>query len=319
MFNRKLCLVVLVGVASVILVEAKNVLACEMCTIPRLGRQEKLIATEDSDSKWFFEFLAEEQNWDKLDPVYVHGLHHSGHDVHDKTKEYFYHYTLGRMLSDHVAVALELPYVVKHSLGIDHATLGRKETSEGLGDLSLMASYRVIREEKIAVSAVGGVKFPTGETGRKDTAGNKFEPELQPGTGSYDLLVGGVLEHQMDRVIVKGNITYSFKNEGEQDYKFGDIFSTSLFVDYIINPKGENFKAKAGVDVNYQLAQKDESSSVKDPDSGGHTILAGPTITVEGPKNTSLFINVLFPVMQDLGGVHQELDYTWTAGGKINF
>lgn len=319
MFTRKVYYLALTILVSMLFVEIKAVLACEICTIPRLGRQEKLVATEDSDSKWFFEFLAEEQNWDEWEPTEAHLLHEDGHDVHNKTSEYFYHFTLGRALNKNVAITVEIPYIIRKSLGVADGKVGNKDKSEGVGDLNLMASYRAIKKDNSAVSIVGGVKFPTGETDDKDLAGDKFEPELQPGSGSYDFLLGGIFEHQIDRVIVKGNVTYSFKNEGDQNFEFGDLFSTSLFVDYILNPDSKSFRTKAGIDINYQYAQKDEANGVKDLDSGGRTIFVGPTLTVDASNNISFFANVLFPALQNLGGVHQEMDYVWTVGGKIEF
>jgi hypothetical protein len=317
MFKRGIYCAVLALLMSIVLTETRSVLACEICTIPRLGRQEKLVGGNNPDKKWYFEYLFEEQNWNELDPAYVHGLHHAGHHAHDKTKEYFHHFTFGRHFSDDVSIAVEMPYVVKHSLGVEHATLGNKETSEGIGDANLIASYHALVQEKSAFSMVGGIKFPTGKTDEVDTAGNEFEIELQPGSGSFDFLLGGIFELQLGRFIVKGNTTYSFKNEGKQDFEYGDLLSTSFFVDYVLNANSVDVKAKAGVDINYQYAQKDEEGGVEVSDSGGQTIMMGPTITVDGFKNISLFGNILFPVMQDLGGVHQELDYVWTAGGKI--
>lgn len=318
MFSRKL-LFVASFMFLTILAGDKNVSACEICTIPRLGRQEPLVSAEDTNHKWFFEFLFEEQNWDELDPTFAHNLHHAGHHVHDKTREYFFHFNLGRRVTEDLSVTFELPYVVRHSLGVEHANLGNKETSEGFGDLNVMASYRTFQSERAGFSLVGGVKLPTGETDQIDSTGALFEPELQPASGSWDFLMGGIFEHRWDRVILKGNATYSFKTEGEQDYTFGDLFSTSLFADYVWNPDNPNVVVKTGMDINYQYTRKDEDAGVTVDDSGGHTIFVGPTMTLEGLRGMSVFGTFLYPVLQDPNGVHQKLDFVWTLGGKLGF
>ena len=294
------------------------VIACEVCTIPRLGRHENIISSTDADKKWFAHFLFEEQDWDAFGAEEAHELHHDGHHVHNKTNEYFYHMGLGGNITEEFTVTAEIPWVVRESLGVHHENLGVEEKSDGIGDLNLIGAYRIFHEDTTAARLVGGVKFPTGETDETNSLGERFEPELQPGSGSYDFLLGCVFEHQLEQFILKGNATYSFKNEGDQDYEFGDVFSTSLFADYILNPDNERFTAKAGIDTNYQYSRKNKEAGEKEDDSGGHTILTGPSITLAG-TNVSVYANVLFPVLQDLGGEHQELDFVWTVGGKIMF
>ena len=59
----------------------------------------------------------------------------------------------------------DIPYVVRGSLDIEHhATLGRKQQSEGIGDLNLIGIYKVLVKEDDFLGLSGGVKFPTGDT-----------------------------------------------------------------------------------------------------------------------------------------------------------
>ncbi|MBP9855036.1 MAG: transporter [Candidatus Omnitrophica bacterium] len=304
-------------ILSLIILVQEAALACEMCTIPRIGRQENMVI--DSDKKWFTHFLFEKQDWDAYGAEEAHELHHDGHHIHNKTREYFYHVGVGRNINEHLSLTLDMPWAVRESLGIEHDNLGVKEKSEGIGDLNLIGAYEIYHQNNRAVRLLSGVKFPTGETDETNSLGERFEPELQPGSGSYDFILGGVFEQQLDRIILKGNSTYTIKTEGEQQYEFGDVFSTSVFTDYVVNPDNENFIVKAGIDTNYQYSSKDKEEGVKQEDSGGHTLLTGPSLTLAGTNGMSVYTNFLFPVWQDLGGLHQELDYAWTAGGKIMF
>ncbi len=250
----------------------------------------------------------------------VHNLHDQGHHVHDKTNEEFHHYTLGRHLNESWVVLLEIPYVVRHFLEIDsHARLGREETSDGFGDLNLIGDYEFLKKEGRSASVVGGIKFPTGYTHEVSTAGVLFEPELQLGSGSVDYLVGGVYRQTFNRIHLFNNLAYAFKTRGTQDYTFGDILSTSFLVDYVLNSGNENSQFRLGLDGNFQYEEKHYDKGAKIKDSGGATLLLGPALTIETAGKISLFTSVLLPAVQDLGGVHQELTMTWTAGGKVNW
>ena len=55
----------------------------------------------------------------------------------------------------------------------------------------------------------------------------------------------------------------------------------------------------------YEDKQIDRGEKVTD--SGGTTLFLGPALTVKANDNVSVFGNVLFPVHQNLGGVHQEI------------
>ncbi|MDP2652899.1 MAG: hypothetical protein Q8Q08_02585 [Candidatus Omnitrophota bacterium] len=115
------------------------------------------------------------------------------------------------------------------------------------------------------------------------------------------------------------NLAYVFKTQGGQDYEYGDLLSTSLFVHVDINPASRAFKTSAGLATNFQYEQKhtDKGSEVRD--SGGTTLLMGPDITIKANDRISVFGSLMFPVHQDLGGEHQELDYVWSAGGRLAF
>ncbi len=56
-FKRIICIFfVLLGCSGFSL----EVLACENCTIPRLGREKGVVQSESLDKKWFFQYLYEQ-------------------------------------------------------------------------------------------------------------------------------------------------------------------------------------------------------------------------------------------------------------------
>lgn len=294
--------------------------ACEMCTIPNLGRYKSSIVAETINKKWFFKYLFENQVWKKMSASEAHSLHHNGHHLHVKTNEYFHHFTLGRKLSTDMTVYGEIPYVIRDSIEIhSHNRLGTDERSQGIGDLHLFGDYAFFKKENNKLHLVGGVKFPLGSTEELNSADEKFEAELQPGTGAFDYILGGISEYKGERTKLIGNLAYVYKTEGTQDYRFGDVVSASIFADYRLNPDSQSWIAEAGLSGNVQYEQKHEEGNAEVADSGGTTFLLGPTVSLKDGESLAFNSSIMFPVYQELGGVHQEVDFTWTLGGQLQF
>lgn len=294
--------------------------ACESCVIPQLGRDTRTVNQENKDGRWFVKYLFEQQDWEKISAGDAHSLHHQGHHVHVKTTEDFHHLSLGQAFSERVHLLLNIPYVVRRSLEIhSHARLGKEETSSGLGDGILTIEYALEGNCPLPVSVFSGIKFPSGKQSERNSGGDKFEPELQPGTGSFDYIFGVIGRKADDRSSLVINGVYVLKTEGGQQYTFGDLFSSSVLYSRALNPQARILKTDVGLDVNAQYEQKhaDQGHAVKD--SGGVTLLAGPVISCRLRPDTLLTGAISFPVYQDLGGVHQELDYVWTASAKVNW
>ncbi len=294
--------------------------ACSTCTIGQLGKGTSAARSESQDKKWYFEYLFEQQNWDKMDARDAHNLHHDGHHFHDKTTEDIHHFKMGRHVAEDLNVFMDLPYVVRRSLEVDsHSILGSEQESQGLGDLHLFGDYRFWQDDARSLSAVAGIKFPSGATDERNSAGTLFEPEMQPGSGSYDYLLGGIYKIQKERLAVVANASYLWTTRGEQEFQFGDVTTVSLTADYLLNPRARYLKTRAGVDAVFQNEAKQHDDGVTVEDRGGQTLLLGPIVKVEGCSYFGLSGSLLFPVYQHLGGVHQELDFSWTLAGGIKF
>ena len=198
-----------------------------------------------------------------------------------------------------------------------HPTLGRKQESEGLGDLHFIGIYRILTQQDDFLGISAGVKFPTGSTNELDPYGERFEPELQPGSGSYDYPVGIVYRYKIRPVVLSGNASYVIKTRGSQQFEHGDLLFVSMSADYTLNPRNKSLRVKVGLNMNVQNAQKDKSQGRIDDDSGETSIFLGPGVSVQAHDHISIFGNFLLPVFQDTGGVHQKLLNNWTAGAKI--
>ncbi len=135
-------------------------------------------------------------------------------------------------LTDRVMVSVQLPYVVRtgireashhhdegeeehshaeagateeheHESGEEHEeeseTVDRGDT-DGIGDLTLFGQYRFYGQEAgLQASFLTGLKTPTGKTGERDDQGELFEAEFQPGSGSWDPMLGLALTRAQGR------------------------------------------------------------------------------------------------------------------------
>lgn len=299
-------------IIGIIFMVQMPVAACDPSghALARCGLKE-----QDHLKKWFFDFTFEQQDWNEMDAREAHLLHHQGHHFHDKSHEEFYHFALGLNPVESVTLLASLPYVERSSIEVDnHRTLGRRESSSGLGDLNLTGTWRFLDHDAGFLGVIVGIKFPTGAAREETSVGVRFEPELQPGTGSYDYSAGAAFQHDWQRIRVHGNVLYTLKTEGDQDFEFGDLLSSYLIIDTPITSN-----TRLGLDLNLQIEDKQIDSGVKVVDSGGVTLLLGPAISVDANDSISLFGNFLMPVYQDLGGVHQKLDFVWNGGVKIRW
>ena len=96
-------------------------------------------------------------------------------------------------------ISARLPYIARS--GIREAELEdplappefvNRGSSSGIGDLSLLGQYRFFNNQATRTEAavLFGIKAPTGVTDRINDQGERFDAEFQPGSGSWDGLLG---------------------------------------------------------------------------------------------------------------------------------
>ncbi len=287
-----------------------SALACESCScaLSRTAGEHRL-----EKGRWFFDTTVEGIDWDSRDAGTAHEMHHQGYDVHNKTHEEFYHFSAGWEAARDLTLFAELPYVVRHLTEVDsHPLAGQKQTSEGLGDMKLTALHRLWRKGEDFIGPLAGIKLPTGSTEEKTPRGTLFEPDMQPGSGSVDWSFGGAFQKAFRPFTLHGNVLYAFKNEGDHDFRYGDLLSSYIYADMPVAPG-----VWLGADMNVQVEGRHSLDGVESGDSGGTTVIAGPSLKVSLADRASVLANVLLPVFQDLGGVHQEMDFSWNVSARI--
>ncbi len=298
-----------------------NVYACNSCgsTVCLLGKGDD-VARESSNQKWYFKYLYDQVVWHDKSAESVNAQINDGHDVHNKTVEATSHFQLGRRVTDDLNIFVDLPYVVRTAIeseDIDH--LGDKQRSKGFGDVQLLGNYRFWRNTDNAASLAGGLKFPTGSTHQKSFQGDRFETDMQPGSGALNYIVGGIYNYQKGRFSATANSSYVFTTKGAQGFIFGDLFSATVYGDYLLNPNSTCLKTHVGLDTVFQNEMKERTNGAKNPDSGGQSVLLGPVFRIEAVNDVSIIGTFLYPISQKLNGLTQEQVFEWTMSAQIKF
>ena len=79
--------------------------------------------------------------------------------------------------------------------------INTRGNSSGFGDVSMLGQYGFHNNAQTGTSAavLFGFKAPTGSTNQRDANGELFEAEFQPGSGSWDALLGAAFTKRRGR------------------------------------------------------------------------------------------------------------------------
>lgn len=200
---------------------------------------------------------------------------------------------------------------------------------EGVGDTILFGQYRFLHLEDTDthVSALFGVKAPTGRTNRKTDTGERFETEFQPGTGSWDGLAGMAFTQVFGRLEFDTSLLYTIVTEGSQHTDMGDIFSYNMSLAYRFNGDGfdeslglfKNPSVDAILEVNGEWRDKEEVRGEEDNNSGGNMIYLSPGIRFIGGPNWNAAVSFGIPIAKNLNGDQVNPDYRIISSINFNF
>lgn len=134
-------------------------------------------------------------------------------------------------VSHHLTVSAELPYVRRDDLREgEHSNVGGTAVNDveelgsvaGIGDLNLLAKYRLTEGIAAGFALIGGIKMPTGSTHKRSPDGERLETEHQPGSGSWDPIVGASGSAKLGAVQVTGSALYQISTDGAQRTRLGN-------------------------------------------------------------------------------------------------
>jgi Putative MetA-pathway of phenol degradation len=257
-------------------------------------------------------------------------------------------------VTDDFSIGLRLPYVVRHQIREPEHGHGEEEmepghddgddedhehgepvpeqlvetlgNAEGVGDMTLFGQYRFFQnpETRSYAAFLFGVKMPTGRTDVKSNEGFLLETELQPGSGSWDGLLGLAGTQVLGPVALNASVLYSVVTEGSQETDLGDIFSYNLALSYRVG--ADAFQTDYGVfdrnvldlilEVNGEWRDKENRAGVVDKNSGGNIIYVSPGFRYAPIQNFNLGFSFGFPIVSDLNGF--QVDPNFRVIGSIS-
>jgi hypothetical protein len=253
----------------------------------------------------------------------------AGQHVHAHTTDY----TLGLAgslaygVTEHLMISASLPYLRRedlreghhsHAGGIVSNTVEELGSVSGIGDLSLAAQYVLAHDHEQGwfVSALAGVKVPTGSTSATDLSGARLETEHQAGTGSWDPLLGLAASKSWGQWSLHGSALYQLSTEGAQDTRLGDRMSLSAGVVLNLTPHHEHEEGDdhhehpdpaswaTMLEASYEWEGAQEIAGVVEDDSGAKVLWLSPGLRFTSPAGWSAGLSAGLPVWQDVRPSH---------------
>ena len=167
--------------------------------------------------------------------------------------------------------------------------------ASGIGDVQLGAGYALLRGADQSLSARLTVELPTGEYERRDAAGRIERPDVQPGSGSTDLLLS--LQHQ--RALTPGGTAwfsagaYRRNTENSLGYRFGDEVSLSSGVTGAFSAR-----LRWSLQLAARRTARDGFLGEGVPSTGATAVNLVPGARFRAPGGVALYVYAKLPVHQ---------------------
>jgi hypothetical protein len=201
--------------------------------------------------------------------------------------------------------------------------------SSGLGDLTLYGQYRLTGDHTASVSALLGIKAPTGKTNVNNNLGQRFETEHQPGTGSWDALAGLAATRQWSKSSLDSNMLYSFAGDGSQNTNIGDVFNYNLALSRRFTMTGnQHDEASASsrsnskvtnswdlaLELNGEWRDMVSISGEQQDNTGGNVVYLASSLRFNSRNGWSAYASVGAPVVENLNGVQSDPSFRLFVG-----
>lgn len=199
---------------------------------------------------------------------------------------------------------------------------------QGLGDATLFGHYRFYRssDDRTHLAVIAGIKAPTGETGRRG-GGERLETEFQPGSGSWDSLLGLAATRVQGALSWDASLLYSFVNPGAQSTDLGDVLGYNLAASYRLggarpsNPYDldRHHNWDLVMELNGEWRDREQIHGIDRPNTGGNVVYLSPGVRYLNGAGWSLALSLGVPVVQDLNGTQVEPDWRMVSALNVAF
>lgn len=271
-------------------------------------------------------------------------------DIHAHNTDYNLNASLGVAygINHHLTLSAELPYVRR-----DHLREGTHEhvgvvpvnaveelgNVAGIGDMNLLAKYRLSDGGTTGFALIGGIKIPTGSTHKRSPDGERLETEHQPGTGSWDPIVGASASKQVGAVQLTASALYQLSTVGSQHTQLGNRLQSGIALSHRFGEPPNQHAAShnhhhgdeldehhaepahSTWDTFVELAGEWEGRQKADgqveQSSGGKWVYVAPGLRLNAASGWSAGASLALPVWQEIRASHPNNRYRLTlAIGK---
>jgi hypothetical protein len=160
-----------------------------------------------------------------------------------------------------------------------HTANDGSTVSSGVGDVSAMLNRIVINTDRgrwtHLLQGGAGIKLPTGIYTGITTADREGLPNIQPGTGAWDILTNANYTITYGKYGANADASYRFTTPNKYRYKYGNRLSTGITGFYTLNPGRFTIMPQAGIRYEYALHDYDNfSRKWLNEQSGGYICYA---------------------------------------------
>lgn len=216
-----------------------------------------------------------------------------------------------------------LPYLDKR-LDMSMGGMDVSRSRQGLGDLTLLGRYTAYEANgpgrTFRIAPFFGVKAPTGEDNARDGSAH-LPPQVQPGSGSWDMLSGAVATYQTLDFQIDSQVSYKANHEAN-GFQAGNVLEIDGSLQYRLLPQslgvGTPTFLYGVMEFNLLHADNDRVGGVDDPNSGGTTLFLSPGLQYV-TKKWIVESGIQIPVSQRLNGIALKNNYVFTTGFRVNF
>ncbi len=248
----------------------------------------------------------------------------NGHDIHsvDWLAEFSISGTYG--VTDHLNLSLSLPFEVIHGFrfvednGVNPPTVEGANSIVGMGDSTFLGKYS-FNADSVELAVIMGVKIPTGSTSQLDNAGNPLEPDHQPGTGSWDPILGVAAMHQFEGFTFGGSMLYRYTTQGRHEFRPGQQLTVAMKGEVQVAGLGKFPRVYVSLELAEQWTAMDRHNNVRNHDTGGSSITIGPGARIRVNDHVTFAGSFAIPIYQGLYGEQHKERFEFLFGTGVDF
>jgi Putative MetA-pathway of phenol degradation len=243
----------------------------------------------------------------------------NGHDLHGVDWAAEYSLGLAYGVTNHLSVSFALPFEVLHGFKfVDGGVVDEANSVVGVGDAVAMGKYSLLADP-VELAVLAGVKIPTGSTSQLANSGTPLEPEHQPGTGSWDPILGAAVGRQYEQVTIGASVLYRITSKGRHDYQPGQQVQAAFKAEHQFLGLGTFPRLYGSLELSELFSAKNKTAGVKNQDSGGSIVGLGLGVRLRADAHMTIAATFTIPVYQGLYGEQHKERYELLFGTAYDF